>query len=266
MTERKRVLQTTISVVVAAVLIGVVIGDVTPALDAAYRGVLVVLRERSSHGWGGVVDTISQPRLLYALQHSLLVASAAAVASVVVAMVTTMRIRDMSSTMRRTVVALILAPLFIPGAFHGLILQQVGGQIGLGKSWSLFLVSDVVYVLPYVGVIVLLQFRLLPASAHRAVRDLGVGLLDQGRLLMGAAWAGLLTAILFGWLLTFNEFERGFYLSPRETYATYVAGVLGSGGGGAANVVGLITLVGGAVTVAGIAWLGYRSAGMKRDE
>lgn len=147
---------------------------------------------------------------------------------------------------RKMVLVLLVMPLFIPETFSGLTLLYFASKITLPKGWILVSLVETIWVLPFVGVILILRINGIPDSIYKSAKDLNLnGWSYFSRIFTPLTWKTWIMGGVFAFVLAFNEFTRAYYLQSRELFSTYLVGHLSSGANNDVYIVStLITVVG----------------------
>lgn len=125
---------------------------------------------------------------------------------------------------KRTIEAVLLAPLVVPHFTVGLGFLILGAQIGGMRNIGLVVVCHVVLVLPFVLRSVYVSLRNLDQRYERAASSLGA---LPGRVLATITVPLLLPGLFGGWLfaavLSFNEFTASLFVTTQRTQTLPVA-------------------------------------------
>jgi spermidine/putrescine transport system permease protein len=206
--------------VLAAVLAVLYLPLVPPFLFSIGAGAPVVAGEAWTLKW--YVALASNPVLIAAASTSLAVALITAMAAPLLALLAAMAVRELR--MPRTILLLVLLPLFIPGVSMGLATALFLRQLDLAPSlWSICLVHTL-WALPFATLIILTAMAAFDplyleaaytagANRWRAFRDIEFPLIRPG--VLGAA--------TFSLILSFNETVRtSLVQGPLNTVQTYI--------------------------------------------
>ena len=215
-----------LSVILAAIYLAPTLYSVGLSLD-----ILTVPRSSQSPTLQWYASMLSDPRLRSAVQRSFGVAALVSVLSVAIAFFALERFRYHPSGLRRLILFLIWLPLFVPETTHALTLSDLFSALEIPKGWWAVLTGELVFVIPFVGTVVLLRLAGLPPELLNAADDLGLTRFEEFRLVTGPLiWPTLAFACFFAFVLSFNEYARTTYLEARELYAVFLKGNLSSGG------------------------------------
>lgn len=139
-----------------------------------------------------------------------------------------MAYRRMGRRTRRAFLYLILLSLMTPG-----ILLSLGMSLWwklLGENVSLYptgLGVQVAWALPFGFLVMLAIFNRYDIAVEEAARDLGASTMQTfTRVTLPIIWGGVFGAALFGFTLSWNEFERTLLVSPTPTLPLEIYGEL----------------------------------------
>lgn len=115
---------------------------------------------------------------------------------------------------------LVLLSLMTPGLLLSLGLLLWWDLLGLGRPdlYPTVLGAQVVWALPFGFLIMVAIFNRYDESVEEAARDLGASTLGTFfRITLPIVWTGIFGAALFGFVLSWNEFERTLLITPTAT-------------------------------------------------
>jgi putative spermidine/putrescine transport system permease protein len=115
---------------------------------------------------------------------------------------------------------LVLLSLMTPGLLLSLGLLFWWDILGLGSPdlYPTVLGAQVVWALPFGFLVMISIFNRYDESVEEAARDLGASATATFfRVTLPIVWAGVFGATLFGFVLSWNEFERTLLISPAAT-------------------------------------------------
>ena len=132
---------------------------------------------------------------------------------------------------RRTGAALlylVLLSLMTPGILLSLGMTLWWKLLGLNLSlYPAGLGVQVAWALPFGFLVMLAIFNRYDAAVEEAARDLGASTLQTfRRVTLPIIWGGVFGAALFGFTLSWNEFERTLLVSPTNTLPLEIYGEL----------------------------------------
>lgn len=115
---------------------------------------------------------------------------------------------------------LVLLSLMTPGLLLSLGSLFWWDLLGLGNPelYPTVLGAQVVWALPFGFLVMISVFNRYDESVEEAARDLGASSVATFfRITLPIVWAGLFGATLFGFVLSWNEFERTLLITPTAT-------------------------------------------------
>lgn len=125
---------------------------------------------------------------------------------------------------KRSIEAVLLAPLVVPHFTVGLGFLILAAQVGATSSFSLVVACHVVLVLPFVIRSVYVSLRNLDRRLELAAESLGA---SPARVLTGVTLPLLIPGLFSGWLfaaiLSFNEFTASLFVTSQRTQTLPVA-------------------------------------------
>ncbi len=127
-----------------------------------------------------------------------------------------MAYRRMSRRMGRALLYLILLSLMTPGILLSLGMSLWWKLLGLNVAlYPTALGVHVVWALPFGFLVMLAIFNRYDVAVEEAARDLGASAMQTfTRVTLPIIWGGVFGAALFGFTLSWNEFERTLLISP----------------------------------------------------
>ena len=150
--------------------------------------------------------------------------------AVVTAIVTTLLAIGAILTYRQTrfkrlmIVAIVL-PLFIPGVVQGFSLMMIlTDQLGFGVPFIRKLIGHVIWAFPFAFLVLLTSMSSVREDNILASSDLGANeYLTFKHIIYPQIKPGIISAFIFSFVLSFNEFARTFYLQGNiQTVPTFV--------------------------------------------
>lgn len=155
-------------------------------------------------------------QLIAALEQSLLIALVTALVATLLALLAALAHRELHR--RRTAWFLtVLLPMFVPGVIQGLALSAVFQRAGIKASMLTVIGGHLLWALPFAFIVILTSLSVVKRSYLMAAADLGAGRLRQFLdITLPLIRPGLVSAFLFAFLLSLNEFTRAFYLAGRQ--------------------------------------------------
>lgn len=121
-------------------------------------------------------------------------------------------------------VGAMILPLFVPGVVQGFSLLMLFTQIGFGHSFLSTLIGHVIWSFPFAFLVILTSMSTVRDDVLLASSDLGANEFETFRhVILPQIKPGLISAVIFSFVLSFNEFSRTVYLQFGEnTIPTYV--------------------------------------------
>ena len=125
--------------------------------------------------------------------------------------------RDLGASFWRIFRTIIL-PLSMPGVLVGLGLALVANSVGIDRTWwSTAFVLHVVYTFPFAFLVMLAIFNRFDPSVEEAAWSLGVSPIKTFRkVTFPLIFPGVLSAMLFAFTLSYDEFSRTLFASGRD--------------------------------------------------
>jgi putative spermidine/putrescine transport system permease protein len=139
-----------------------------------------------------------------------------------------MAYRRMSRRTGRALLYLVLLSLMTPGILLSLGMSLWWKLLGLNIAlYPTGLGVHVVWAMPFGFLVMLALFNRYDISVEEAARDLGASALQTfTRVTLPIIWGGVFGAALFGFTLSWNEFERTLLVSPTNTLPLEIYGEL----------------------------------------
>jgi spermidine/putrescine transport system permease protein len=121
-------------------------------------------------------------------------------------------------------IALVVLPLFIPGVVHGIGLLIFFQQLGVETPLIRVTVAHVLWAFPFSFLVLLTSASAVTDDLLLASSDLGANEFETFRyVIYPLIKPGLISATIFSFVLSFNEFARTFYLTGNtNTVPTFV--------------------------------------------
>jgi putative spermidine/putrescine transport system permease protein len=113
---------------------------------------------------------------------------------------------------------LIVLGMMVPGVLVGLGMALVANNLGIDRAWwSTAFALHVVYTFPFAFLVMLAIFNRFDASVEEASWSLGVSPARTfRRVTFPLIWPGVLSAMLFAFTLSYDEFSRTLFASGPE--------------------------------------------------
>lgn len=141
-----------------------------------------------------------------------------------------MAYRRMGRRTGRALLYLVLLSLMTPGVLLSLGMSLWWKLLGLNVAlYPAGLGVQVVWAMPFGFLVMLAIFNRYDIAVEEAARDLGASALQTfTRVTLPIIWGGVFGAALFGFTLSWNEFERTLLVSPTNTLPLEIYGELTS--------------------------------------
>jgi putative spermidine/putrescine transport system permease protein len=139
-----------------------------------------------------------------------------------------MAYRRMSRRLGRALLYLVLLSLMTPGVLLSLGMTLWWKLLGLNVDlYPAGLGVQVAWAIPFGFLVMLAIFNRYDVAVEEAARDLGASALQTfSRVTLPIIWGGVFGAALFGFTLSWNEFERTLLVSPIATLPLEIYGEL----------------------------------------
>jgi ABC-type spermidine/putrescine transport system permease subunit II len=142
-----------------------------------------------------------------ALSASLKVGLASAACAMVVGTLTGLAFTRYRLGLQRPLEALAMAPIALPGLFIGLSLLAYFGQMGISLSLLTVLLAHLIYVLPYVLIVMRSRLDRFDIAIEEAARDLGANAWQTfWKVTFPLIWPTVLAGGILAFALSFDEF------------------------------------------------------------
>ncbi|RLM57262.1 ABC transporter permease subunit [Halobellus sp. Atlit-31R] len=121
-------------------------------------------------------------------------------------------------------VGAMILPLFVPGVVQGFSLLMLFKQIGFGQPFVSTVIGHVIWAFPFAFLVILTSMSTVREDVLLASADLGANEFETFRyVVLPQIRPGLISAVIFSFVLSFNEFSRTVFLQfGRNTVPTYV--------------------------------------------
>lgn len=165
---------------------------------------------------------------LTALKHSTLIAVVAMIAATIIGTMSAIVAVRYRFRGRRIFLALTGAPLAFPQLLLGIVLllwfSVLGRWLGFHTGIITAIIGHIVYITPFVMVIVAVQVHNFDPVLEDAARDCGASTLDVYRhVTIPLLWPGILSAAIFAFLLSWGNFYLTYSLAgSTRTLPTFI--------------------------------------------
>lgn len=142
-----------------------------------------------------------------AMSSSLKVGVAASVGAMLVGTATGLAFTRYKLRLQRPLEALAMAPIVLPGLFIGLSLLAYFGRIGASLSLVTVFLAHLLYVLPYVLIVMRNRLERFDVAIEEAARDLGASPWQTfWKVTFPITWPTILASGILAFALSFDEF------------------------------------------------------------
>jgi len=154
--------------------------------------------------------------LLAALRQSMLIATVTAVIATCLSLLAALGHLELQR--HRSVWFLtVLFPMFVPGVIQGLALSVIFTRLGVKPSSLTVAAGHLLWAMPFAFIVILTSLGAVRRSYLMAASDLGASYWQRFRdVIFPLIRTGLISAFVFSFLLSLNEFVRAFYLVGRQ--------------------------------------------------
>lgn len=125
----------------------------------------------------------------------------------------------------------VVFPMFVPGVIQGLSLAIIFKLLNVTPSLWTVTAGHVLWAMPFALIVILTSMSALRGSLIEAAQDLGASNWQTFRdIIFPLVAPGIISAALFAFLLSFNEFIRAFFLGGgQDTLPIYMFGAMNAG-------------------------------------
>lgn len=192
-------------------------------------GLLPQLPSLTSLSFKWYAQLFAQDRMLAALSASMLVGVLTALIAGGLGLLAALAYLRMA---RRSLwFNLLIFPMFVPGVIQGLSLSIIFKLIRFKPSIWTIVAGHVLWALPFAFLVTLTALAALRRNLLEAAQDLGATEWQTFRdVILPIARPGITGALLFSFLLSFNEYIRAFFLvGAQDTLPIYMFGLMNAG-------------------------------------
>ncbi|WFS04377.1 ABC transporter permease [Rhizobium tumorigenes] len=168
--------------------------------------------------------------LMSALEQSLIIATVTAFLATGMSLLAALAYFELRAR-RPAWFLMVILPMFVPGVIQGLALSAVFTRAGIKASSATVIAGHVLWAMPFAFIVILTSFAAVRRSYLVAAADLGATRWRQFiDITLPLIRPGLISAFIFSFLLSLNEFTRAFYLAGRQnTLPVVLFGKMNSG-------------------------------------
>lgn len=177
------------------------------------------------HDWSArwYRDFFTSPQWLDALKNSFLIAAGTALISTTSGVLAAWAFERYTFPGKNALYVLIMMPLFMPGVVLGLGVAMAFGGITIGGtgiygSRGLVMLAHSLWAMPLVFMLMEATFRTLDLRIVEASYDLGGRPLRTFfEIVLPSVSTGLISSVLFAFVISLNEFVMALFLTTRDT-------------------------------------------------
>jgi spermidine/putrescine transport system permease protein len=175
-------------------------------------------------------ELAGEERMLRGLRQSLLVGLATAAIATLIALPAALAYLEFRRG-RAPWFNFVLFSMFVPGVVQGLSLSVIFRVIGIKPSMLTIVAGHLLWALPFAFIVILINLSAVRRNLMLAAQDLGASRWQTFRdVTFPLIRPGVIGALLFSFLLSFNEFSRAYYLvGAQDTLPIYMFGVMNAG-------------------------------------
>jgi spermidine/putrescine transport system permease protein len=176
------------------------------------------------------VALAGEQRMLHGLRESVLVGLATAAIATLIALPAALAYLEFPRG-RTLWFNFVLFSMFVPGVVQGLSLSVIFRVIGIKPSMLTIVAGHLLWALPFAFIVILINLSAVGRNLMLAAQDLGASRWQTFRdVTFPLIRPGVIGALLFSFLLSFNEFSRAYYLvGAQDTLPIYMFGVMNAG-------------------------------------
>jgi spermidine/putrescine transport system permease protein len=176
------------------------------------------------------VALAGEERMLRGLRQSVLLGLATAVIATLIAVPAALAYLEFRKR-RAPWFNFVLFSMFVPGVVQGLSLSVIFRVIGIKPSMLTMVAGHLLWALPFAFIVILINLSAVRRNLMLAAQDLGASRWQTFRdVTFPLIRPGVIGALLFSFLLSFNEFSRAYYLvGAQDTLPIYMFGVMNAG-------------------------------------
>ena len=171
----------------------------------------------------------SEERMIAAFKASVLTGITTALITTVLAILTSLAY--LRTVNRSLLFNTVVFPMFVPGVIQGLSLAIVFKLPNVTPSLWTVTAGHTLWALPFGFIVILTSMSALRGSLIEAAQDLGASNWQTFRdAIFPLVSPGITSAVLFAFLLSFNEYIRAFFLvGGQDTLPIYMFGAMNAG-------------------------------------
>jgi spermidine/putrescine transport system permease protein len=176
------------------------------------------------------VTLLGEQRMLTALRESLLIGLITAMCATAVALPAALAFMELRRG-RASWFNFVVFSMFVPGVVQGLVLSVVFNVAGIRPSMWTVVAGHMLWALPFAFIVILTNLAMLKRILLLAAHDLGASWPQTFlHVILPLIRPGVIGAVMFSFLLSFNEFNRAYYLvGAYDTLPIYMFGVMNAG-------------------------------------
>lgn len=176
------------------------------------------------------VALLGEERMLIALRESLSIGLVTALCATLVALPAALAFMGLHRG-RAGWFNFVVFSMFVPGVVQGLVLSVVFTVADIRPSMWTVVAGHLLWALPFAFIVILTNLAMLKRSLLLAAHDLGASWPQTFlHVILPLIRPGVVGAVMFSFLLSFNEFNRAYYLvGAHDTLPIYMFGVMNAG-------------------------------------
>lgn len=183
------------------------------SLNPALQPGLPSVQDISLHWYG---ELAGERGLLRALRESALIALMTAVFATLLSLMAALAYLEMVRG-RPVWFMTVLLPMFVPGVIQGLALSVIFTRAGIRPSAMTVMAGHLLWAMPFAFIVILTAMTAVRRSFLMAAADLGASWWRRtADVTLPLVLPGIVSAFIFAFLLSLNEFSRAYYLVGRQ--------------------------------------------------
>ena len=162
-------------------------------------------------------DMLENPALLHALENSVKVGAAVAVASTFLGIFAAKAMTRYRLPGKGPLTSFIMLPLVVPGIILGIALLVISNTVGVDLSLYTIALAHTLVAVPFAMLVLMSRLEGFDKSLEEASLDLGENAFQTFlRVTLPLAWPGILASVLLTFTISFDEFILAFFLAGNE--------------------------------------------------
>ena len=162
-------------------------------------------------------DMLENPALLQALENSVKVGAAVAIASTFLGIFAAKAMTRYRLPGKGPLTSFIMLPLVVPGIILGIALLVISNTVGVDLSLYTIALAHTLVAVPFAMLVLMSRLEGFDKSLEEASLDLGESAFQTFlRVTLPLAWPGILASVLLTFTISFDEFILAFFLAGNE--------------------------------------------------